>query len=93
VLKKFGDVPSPGMLSFPMPGLTLALDFRNRGQRTLDLLGRLDGVVAAAGGRHYAAKDTRIPAALFRNAYPALDRFAGFIDPSCTSDFWKKLNA
>lgn len=91
VLKAFGDVPSPGMLSFPKPGLTLALDFRNRGARTLDLLARLDAIVMEASGRLYPAKDLRMPAALFRSAFPALARFEPHVDPGCRSDFWKRM--
>jgi L-gulonolactone oxidase len=92
VLKRFGDQSSPGMLSFPMPGLTLALDFRNRGQATLELLSRLDGIVDAASGRLYAAKDLRLPADLFRNSYPSFERFCGFVDPACQSDFRTRLD-
>src|SRR5207249_1280520 len=44
VLKTFGDRASPGMLSFPMAGTTLALDFPNRGEPTLKLLSRLDRI-------------------------------------------------
>jgi hypothetical protein len=50
ILKVFGNVTSPGLLSFPRPGVTLALDFPNRGQKTLDLLESLDKIVQAAFG-------------------------------------------
>ncbi|TGV82511.1 FAD-binding oxidoreductase, partial [Mesorhizobium sp. M00.F.Ca.ET.158.01.1.1] len=39
VLKRFGGVRSPALLSFPRPGYTLTLDFPNRGAATLALLG------------------------------------------------------
>lgn len=91
VLKTFGDVASPGMLSFPMPGTDLAFDFPNRGATTLRLFDRLDAIVAAAGGRLYAAKDARMPAALFRSGYPGLERFSRFVDPAFSSSFWRRV--
>ena len=56
VLKTFGRLPSPGLLSFPMEGTTLAVDFANRGTATLGLLARLDDIVRSARGRLYPAK-------------------------------------
>ena len=91
VLKTFGKVASPGLLSFPMPGANLALDFPNRGESTLQLFKRLDAIVAAAGGRLYPAKDARMPAALFRSGYPALERFIKFVDPAFSSNFWRRV--
>jgi FAD/FMN-containing dehydrogenase len=91
VLKTFGDVASPGMLSFPMPGSDLAFDFPNRGATTLRLFDRLDAIVAAAGGRLYAAKDARMPAALFRSGCPGLERFTQFVDPAFSSSFWRRV--
>jgi len=93
VLKTFGDVASPGLLSFPLAGATLALDFPDRGASTAALFARLDAVVREAGGRLYAAKDGRIPADMWRAGYPALDRFLPYLDPGSSSDFWRRVSA
>ncbi|MBY0421042.1 MAG: FAD-binding oxidoreductase [Parvularculaceae bacterium] len=91
VLKTFGDRPSPGILSFPMKGATLALDFPNRGASTEKLFQRLDAIVREARGRLYPAKDARMPAALFREGYPRWAEMAAHVDPKFTSDFWKRM--
>src|SRR5258706_462305 len=70
VFKTFGDIPSPGMLSFPRPGITLALDFPFRCEKTLRFLDELDTVVRANGGRVYPSKDARMSAESFRANYP-----------------------
>lgn len=93
VFKTFGTRRSPGWLSFPREGATLALDFPNRGATTLALLRELDAVVAAAGGALYPAKDARMPRALFFSGYPALDRFSAYVDPAFSSSFWRRLAA
>jgi FAD/FMN-containing dehydrogenase len=93
VLKTFGDRPSPGLISFPTPGATLALDFPNRGQATLDLFERLDAVVEAAGGRLYPAKDGRIPAAMFARGYPRSRQWIEHHDPAMASGFWRRVTA
>jgi FAD/FMN-containing dehydrogenase len=92
VLKTFGDIPSPGLMSFPMKGTTLALDFANRGPTTLSLLDRLDAIVREAGGRLYPAKDGRLPPAMFRAGYPALAQFANHVDPGMSSTFWRRVS-
>lgn len=91
VLKTFGPRASPGLLSFPHEGTTLALDFPNRGASTLALLARLDDVVREAGGRLYPAKDGRIPPDMFRKGYPDLDAFAAHVDPQFSSAFWRRM--
>lgn len=91
VLKTFGDLPSPGLLSFPMKGATLALDFQNRGDATLSLLSRLDAVVREAGGRLYPAKDGRIDKAMFAAGFPGLDAFVRHLDPGLSSGFWRRV--
>ncbi len=93
VLKTFGDVKSPGMLSFPAPGATLALDFPNRGEETLRLLSRLDRVVDNAGGRLYPAKDGRLPPEQFWRGYPDAETFREYVDPKFSSEFWRRMIA
>ena len=91
VLKLFGSRASPGMLSFPGPGATLALDFPNRGVDTHTLLGRLEQVVVQAGGRLYPAKDALMQASTFHAGYPAIDRFLPHIDPGFASGFARRV--
>lgn len=93
VLKTFGDLPSPGLLSFPKPGTTLALDFPNKGASTLNLMARLDDIVRAAGGRLYPAKDGRISRDMFRTGYPDWERFAAHVDPQFSSLFWRRVGS
>jgi len=93
VLKTFGDIPSPGMLSFPSPGITLALDFANQGPETLTLFDDLDTIVREASGRFYPAKDARMSKADFERSFPRLEEFRKHTDPGFSSDFWKRMNA
>ena len=93
VLKTFGDLSSPGLLSFPMQGITLALDFPNRGVPARALFDRLDAIVSAVGGRLYAAKDARMAGDFFRRSYPRFSEFSGFVDPKFSSDFWRRVNS
>ena len=91
VLKTFGTVASRGLLSFPRPGATLALDFPNRGERTLALLEQLDGLTREVDGAVYPAKDARMSAAAFQQYFPRWRDFSRYIDPKFTSSFWRRV--
>lgn len=90
VLKRFGHVASPGLLSFPLPGATLALDFPQQGEATARLFSRLDAIVRAAGGRIYPAKDAHMSGADFRTFYPEWERLEVLRDPVLSSHFWQR---
>lgn len=93
VLKKFGHPRSLGMLSFPRPGITLAMDFPMRGATTLSLLSSLADVVIEAGGALYPAKDACMSVEAFRQAYPEWQAFSRYIDPAFSSSFWRRVTS
>lgn len=91
VLKRCGDVASPGWLSFPMRGYSLALDFPQDAAPGTRLFPRLDAIVREANGRLYPAKDAHMAPADFKRAYPRWDALERLRDPSLNSLFWKRV--
>ena len=91
VLKTFGDRPRVGKLSFPRAGVTVALDFPNRGSETLALFDRLDRIVESAKGAIYPAKDARMSRRMFESGYPEADEFVRWKDRRFSSSFWKRV--
>jgi FAD/FMN-containing dehydrogenase len=91
VLKRFGSLKSPGLLSFPRPGLTLALDFPMRGQKTLRLLEDLDTILQKAGGALYPAKDARMSPAMFAASFPNWRDLRPYLDAKLSSSLWRRV--
>ena len=90
VLKRFGSVPSPGLMSFPRPGFTLTLDFANSGQSTLKMLDALDAIVLSAGGALNPYKDQRMSPAMFEASFPHWRELEALRDPALMSDLWRR---
>lgn len=90
VLKRFGPIRSPGMLSFPRPGFTLTLDFPNRGAQTLALLDELDRITIDAGGAVNPYKDARMSPEVFAASFPGWHELEALRDPAFVSDFWSR---
>lgn len=91
VLKQCGELASPGLLSFPLHGVSLALDFPQRDQVNERLFSKLDALVHEAGGRLYPAKDAHMSATHFKRAYPQWERVEALRDPQLLSQFWKRV--
>ena len=95
VLKRFG-ASNPGLLSFPRPGWTLALDIPVGSPRLFTLLESLDQKVLEASGRLYLAKDSRAKAETIAAMYPRLGELAAIkakLDPDglIKSDLSRRL--
>ena len=78
VLKLCGK-ENENLLSFPMQGISLALDFKIK-EGLWDLLDHLDAMVVDAGGRVYLAKDCRLNPERFRQMYPRYEEFLSVRD-------------
>ena len=87
VLKTFADRKPAGLLSFARHGVTLALDFPNRGEKTAELFAKLDRLVLEAGGTLNPTKDALMTRAMFKAGYPNLPEFLKHRDPAFVSDF------
>ncbi len=91
VLKTFADRAPAGLLSFARHGVTLALDFPNRGASTEKLFQSLDQIVAEAGGTLNPSKDARMSREMFQKGFPGIAEFSKYRDPNCVSDFSKRV--
>lgn len=92
VMKVMGDRAPAGLLSFSGAGVTIALDFPYS-RRVLEMLPRLDNIVAADGGRLYPAKDARMSGENFRKYFPQWQELLPFVDPRFSSSFWRRVTA
>lgn len=73
VLKLFGK-GNDNLLSFPMEGYTLALDFPMR-EGLFDFFDELDRMVLDYGGRLYLTKDARMSRGVFNDSYKNVGAF------------------
>jgi hypothetical protein len=78
------------MLSFPRPGVTLALDFPNNPD-VFRLLDRLDHMTREVGGAVYPAKDARMSGESFQTYFPNWQKFSAHVDPAFASSFWRRV--
>jgi len=92
VLKQYSDMKSPGLLSFPLAGTSLAIDFPQH-ENLNTLFARMDAIVREAGGRLYPAKDAHMTAADFQQFYPEWRRLDSLRDPALASRFWNRVTS
>ena len=93
VIKTFGALASPGAMSFPMAGTTVALDIPAPTANDLRALDRADAMVADVGGRVYPAKDARMSAAMYQRFFPQWRELEAMRDPAISSSFWRRVTA
>lgn len=90
VMKVMGDRPPAGLLSFSGHGITIALDFPYD-SGLINVLTRMNDIVAEAKGRLYPAKDATMSAQHFRRFYPQWESLLPYVDPRFSSSFWRRV--
>ncbi len=88
VLKLFGP-GNDNLLSFPMEGYTLTVDFKIE-RKLFPFLDELDRVVVDHGGRLYLSKDVRMSRDVFKKGYPG---WSAFEEMRETRGMKKKFNS
>lgn len=91
VIKSFGK-EGLGLLSFPMQGVTLALDFPNRAN-TVTLLNILAALTVEHQGRVYLAKDACLSAENVSVMYPRLAAFQQVLAVVDPNHCWQSIMA
>lgn len=92
VLKEFGRISSPGLMSFPRPGMTLCLDFPNSGPDMVRFISDLNAMAIDFGGAIYPAKDAIMSKEQFQMSFPNFKKFQNYLDPKFSSSFWRRVS-
>jgi len=79
------------LLSFVEPGVTLALDFPNKGEKTKLLFRKLEEIVKNSNGKIYLAKDMLMTKEIFESSYPESENFKIYRDPNISSQMSRRL--
>lgn len=87
VLKVFGKQDT-GIISFPMEGYTLALDFPIQ-SGLFEFLDQLDLLVKKHGGRLYLTKDSRMSASFFESTYESMGEFKTVLRRWAPLGYWQ----
>ena len=87
VLKKFGS-ESAGILSFPMPGWTLAIDIQANHPKLAEFCETLDQFLIEVGGRVYLTKDSMLTPSKFRAMYPRFEEWRTVKSQVDKSNLW-----
>lgn len=91
VMKNHGPEGSPGRNSFCFEGTSLALDFANKGTKTVGLIAALDAIVMRYEGRLYPAKDGLMSAQTYKRGFPHWRELEAMRDPALNSAFWQRV--
>ena len=92
VLKVMSNQNQNSYLSFPKPGITVAMDFKNESSETTKMITSMYDIVGKYQGRIYLAKDSLLTSEQFHQMYDA-SSFSKYKDKNLNSLMWERLNS